>query len=273
MRLVGEDPAQLGKVAGEIPRPGPWLQRIRRVRSRPLGDPLGQTVLALSSALLAGGWGVAQLASGRWEIGAALLCLTAIAAALYLALALQALKRDRAVRYWMDCRDLRLDLKRRDAHLRLRWDMLMLLRGMDGPGAEASGPQAALASLVEGTYAVLNATTADDVAVIVAMDANRRYRILHAATSRRSRWAALGPGKHCPADGPVEETLARLARHHRALGIETRHGRLRMVVLSDEPLDEADHALCDELPIYLMLIAERWSPASASPSSDLAVVR
>ncbi len=271
MRVVHEAADPPSSVSAEIRQPGRWTRRLRRVRARPLADPLGQSVLALTSALLAGGLGVWLLASGQHGRALVTLAATAVSVAVYTALGVRAFKRDKAVRYWKDCRDLRRDLTRRDAHLRLRWSMLTRVQRMGRSGARPGEAHAALAALVDGTYEVLDKTTGDDIAVVVALEANRRYRVLHAAASRRSRWAALAPGKRCPAEGSPEETLARLARHHRALGIDTPHGRLRMVVLSAVPLDEADHALCDELPLYLMLIAERWAPVGVP--TELALAR
>ena len=258
---------------GEISGPGPWRRRIRRVRSRPLRDPLSQSVLALTSALLAGGLGLAVLATGRQAAGVVALCLASVAISFYAALALRALKRDKAVQFWMDCRDLRLELTRRDAHLDLRWNMLTLLRRLDCEGVAGGRPQEALATLVEDAFQVLHAASGQDIAVVLAIEANRRYRVLHASASRRSRWSVLSPGKHCPAEVPIEETLARLAPHHRMLGIDTKHGRLRMAVLSEAPFSKADLAFCDELPLYLILVAQRWAAAAPAGEPHLMALR
>jgi len=251
------------KTAAALPPPSRWQRRLRRIRGGPLRDPLGQSVLALSSALLGVGWGVGLLTLGRDAAAAAVLCLAAIAVAIYAAIAARAMKRDKAIRYWRDRRDLRLALARKDAQLRLQSRVLRSVDSLDrakGPG-QALG---ALSDLLDATYQAVVQATGADAAAVLALEAEGSYRILQAATSRRSRWTALAPGKQCPADRPLEETLSGLSRHHHASAISTSHGELRLVVLSEAPLTLIDEELFRDLPICLSLITDRWVPVSPS---------
>lgn len=273
MRAISEDPPN-PDVSAALPRPPRWRWRWRRVRNRPLQDPLSQSVIALSSSLIAIGSGLGLAFLGKGIAAAAILCLAAVSVAVYTALALRAFKRDRAVRYWLDRRDLRLELTERNAQLRLQAGILRSIHTLQRSNDPPGDAHKALAGIVEGLYEVVERATGADVGVVLALEANHKYRILCASTSRRSRWSVLSEGKQCSADRPFEETLAQLSRFHRALGVETQHGRLRMVVLSERPLKRIDEALFDGLPIYLGLVADRWSPARAelSEHSPLSLV-
>jgi hypothetical protein len=251
--------------------PSPERRRFRRIRARPLRDPLGQSVLALLGALLCFGGGAGMLVAGRSTAAVIALILAAASVAVYAGLAARAFKRDKAVRYWEDRRELRLLLSRRDAHLELQRGMLKALGGFDRRGAGgASTARPALAELVDGAYRVLDATSRDDVAAILALEEGRECRVLHAATNGRSRWGSLRVGRQFPLDDSLEEALARLARHHRAFEAPAPAGRLHLALLSEAPFGRADEAFFADLQGYLPVIARLSRPrASGKPRVSL----
>lgn len=271
MKLVGDESAKASAVA-EISPPSRWTRRLRRVRSRPLRDPLALSVLALSSALLAIGLGVGMLFADRVLAGGTALVVATVFVSFYTAIALRAFKRDRAVRYWLDRRDLRLALARKEAHISLHGEMIEAVRKLDEVGGP-SRAQAMLCSIVDGVYATISRITGADAAVILALESNRRHRILRAATSKRSRWDVLESGKDCPADQPLEEKLAGLAQHHRTCEITTMHGDLRLIVLSEAALELVGDRLFVDLTTCLHLLAVRWAPPNAPASRRIALVR
>ena len=257
-----------------IDLPSPERRRFRRVRARALSDPLGQSILALFGTLLSFGWGIGLLAAGRSTAATLALSVGAAAVATYAGIAARAFKRDKAVRYWEDRRQLRLQLSRKDAHLELHRGVLRAARALDREEREdASKAQTALVEFAEGIYRVLDATCRDDVAVALVLEVGQSYRILHSATNMRSRWAVLRSGKHCPVDGTFERKMSELAPHHRTIGMGTAFGHLRVVILSESPFDEADDAFLEELPEYLALIVERWNRSAAIHESYISLVR
>lgn len=198
--------------------------------------------------------------------------LAALAVAFYTAVALRSLKRDKAVSYWIDRRELRLELGRMEAQMRLSARMLEAVRRLDaepGPGTA----QSVLLALVDDVYSMVSRATGVDAAVVLALEANRRHRVLHAATSRRSRWLALEPGKCCSADRPLLQILAELAPHHRECEVATPHGWLRAVVLSEASLDVVGDSLFEAFETCLGLLATRWSPSAMQGEPRIALVQ
>jgi hypothetical protein len=257
-----------------IDLPSPERRRFRRIRARALKDPLSQSVLALLGTLLSVGWGIGLLTSGRAVAAALTLSLGAIAVAIYVGIAARAFKRDKAVRYWEDRRELRLRLSRKEAHLDLHRGVMRAIRVLDREEQGNAGrAQEALAELVEGVHKVLDTTCRDDVAAALVLEVGQWYRILHSSTSKRSRWEILRPGKHCPVDGTFERKLTELAAHHRTFGMGTAYGHLRVVLLSESPFNEADDAFLEELPDYLALIIDRWNRSAAPHEPYVSLVR
>lgn len=256
----------------KIAPPSPWRRSLRRLRARRLRDPLALAILSLAAALLASGWGVTLIVVGQTQSGALVVSVAAIAIAIYLGLALQALKRDKTVHYWKDRRGLRAELTRERAWIRLQQRLLDFAG--DAEDREAhwdQGADRALGALASDLYEVLGATLAGDLAVLVFLEANQRYRVLHGTTSRSSRWSALKQGKQCMVEGAAEEKLSQMAPHFDSVSTETRTVLLRVAILSEVPLGKGEEQIVAALPGYLGLIASRWIPRPLAPTEGTAL--
>jgi len=244
----------------QLPTPPPWRRLRRKLRAHPTVDPLGQAVISLGLSLVLGGIGTLLLGDHRGP-GTICLVLSAALVMIYLAIVVRAVKRDKAISYWRDRRDLRLSLTQERAHYAFLTMVLRQINGLAEAGnnselSEEARLRIALAAVLTELYGAL-AVRHDDLAVVLAFAANRHYEVIHSALSPGSRWKALRPGKHCPIDRPLEDRLAELAEHHYSAEAYADEGRLCLIVLADREFDAGDRQLLDQLPTCLELLASR----------------
>jgi hypothetical protein len=197
---------------GEDFRPArEWQRSYRRVRARGLlSDPLGQGIVAASSAVLMAGAGVWFLLIGWITIGGWLLGIAAIEGIVYLALAIQAFKRDKSVQFWLERRQLRIDLEREEAFRRVLLRAHHHLQDFQESPPDAFKAQAALAEVAELAFRVF-APAHDDLALLVLEETGARCRILHSELSHGTRWHALRIDKECMIQGDLSKRLDELA--------------------------------------------------------------
>jgi len=238
-----------------------WQSSYRRVRARGfVDDPLGQGIVAVSSAVLTAGSGVWFLLLGWATVGGWLLGLAAIETVVFTALVLRALKRDKAVKFWQERRQLRLDLEREEAYRKvLLWAHLELRHFQVNPPSRMR-VEGALEKLGELAYRVL-APFHGDLAVLVLEENEKRCRIVSSTLSQGSRWQALRKDKNCELAGDLRERLDELADGHRVqlqfIGNTT--FAASFAILHESDLSRAE----DELLQYLYPILETVASSSA----------
>jgi hypothetical protein len=230
-----------------------WRWRWRRAVVSPLTDVWGLGVATLALALVSGAVGGVLLSQGAEWAGRVGLTFAGLTLFAHVVLAFKAFKRDKAVQYWKDRRDLRTQLRRETAHRALLGTTLRRLRDLDR-GYGSGQVEDVLYPLVDEVQAVLEADH-DDVAVVLALQGETHYRVLSSTASRGSRWGTLRPGKQCRKRGSLEATLRKLAPYRRAFGVDAEAGSLQFVVLSESPLVPDD--LPDDAPEALRLRAAR----------------
>jgi hypothetical protein len=255
-----------------IERPGDWRQlrlvdeswhrSYRRVRGRGVfRDPLGQGVVAVSSAILTAGSGVWFLLLGWVSVGGWLLGLAAIEATIFASLAARAFKRDKAVQFWQERRQLRIDLEREEAYRKvLLWAHLELRRFQSKPPSRDE-TERALGQLADLTFRFL-APLHDDLGVLAVEEKGRRCRIVHSALSQGSRWQALKAGKHCILEGDLSQRLAEIAGKGRVQQqfIGSSAFPVSFVILHESSLGRAEHELLQYLYPILETVANSASP-------------
>jgi len=253
-------PARPETTVHSLPPPPLWRRLTRQLRAYPLVDPLGQAGISLTLSIALGGVGAWMLERSR-TTGMVLLLLAGVLALFYLALVGRAVKRDKAINYWRDRRDLRLRLTEERAQHAFAVAMLEQVHFLDGElGDDDSLTEAVLSGLASRLYTAL-APRHDDLAVVLALAAEGQYHILHSALSSGSRWRALKPDKHCEIRGPLSDRLSELADHHHAAESAVDAGRLCAIVLADTELDAADRKLVDRVSLCLdMVMARRRLP-------------
>lgn len=245
------------RVAEDFAPEQSWRRSLRRVRARgPFRDPLGQGIVAASGAILTAGTGLWVLRLGHsraalWMFGAA-----AIGATIYLALAARAFKRDKAVQFWQERRELRLSLGREEAYRKLLVQALAQVYRFQGGGVSRVHVEEALGRMVDLTFRVF-APVHDDIAVLLVHQVNGRCEIVHSALSQGSRWHVLRSGKHCILEGDLTDRLQELAPHHRASLISTSARPLWFVVLHDSQLSNAEEELLHPLAQIFESIANQ----------------
>lgn len=245
----------------------------REKRPRPFGNPLSRGALALSGSVAAFGLALWLLVSGRWgTAGLGALILATAFATLYLALVGQAVKRGKVVEYWEDRRELRWELSRKEAYVRLLTEM-MEWNARLREHSEADVEEA-FQAIVDSTYSVF-APAYDDLAVLIAYQAGEDCQVVRSKLGPGSRWHDLRSGKRCTLKGNLEQRLRELAPYHYSQQVSTYFeplgahpqsitswpGTLWLIVLQDSELASDEKALIRPLLPHLGRIASHWSPA------------
>lgn len=250
------------RVAESFAPAQPWRRSLRRVRARGvLDDPLGQGLIALTSAVLTAGGGLWLLLLGRDLAAGLMFGVAAVEMTVYVALAARAFKRDKAVQFWQERRQLRFDLDREEAFRRL------MLQALSQVNHHAEMPtesqiQNTLDRMVDLTFRVFSSAH-DDLAVLLVRQVNGRCNITYSALSQGSRWHALSAGKHCILDGDLEDRLRELAPHHRAHLISSSTTPLWLVVLHDSPLSKREAEMLHRLPSAFEAVANQRTSGPA----------
>jgi hypothetical protein len=232
--------------------PRRWLRR--QAAHGPLYDPVVQGVfLVMGAALFASaGWALRSnhaLLVGNVFIAAAVGCCVG-----FLLLSGRAMERDKVVEYWRDRRALRLQLRASRAKAQLLAGVVLWLRAGKVHDEERDS-MPALTAFVDDMHAVV-ATEHEDAAVLLVLESDGWYTILHAAVPPGSRFVALRTGVRCSAsERPLAETLKRHARYERMFPAEVDGGVLRIIALSMTDFNEADDALLEQVQSCLDLLA------------------
>lgn len=251
-----------------------WQRSYRRVRARGfVSDPLGQGIVAVSSAVLTAGSGVWLLLLDWVTIGGWLLGLAAIEAISFIALAARAFKRDKAVKFWQERRQLRLDLEREEAYRKVLLWAHLELRRFQVERPRKKKVEGALGKLGELTFRVL-APFHGDLAVLVIEENEGRCRIVNSALSQGSRWQALRAGKNCVLEGNLRERLDELANGHRVQlqFIGNSAFPASFAVLHESDLSRAENELLQYLYPILETVATSASSTQPEEQQHLRVV-
>jgi hypothetical protein len=167
----------------------------------------------------------------------------------------RAVQRGRAIGYWRRSRELEFELERAIAYRDLVRDTLRAVGRLDTDAA--SNVLEVLGCFATGARDVLSETH-DDVAVVVAIESGRSFRILQSALGRASPWTELAPGKSCQRNGSTfEETAARHAPYSQTQRVAVKGGDLLLAVLSNTEFTDRDRALLTDVPFVLSLITAR----------------
>jgi hypothetical protein len=240
-------------------QPGPFRRRWRRSRSASFGDPLSKGLITLLAATVATVVGARALQAGSTVAAVPVLLAALLLGMEHLRVVVQALKRDKAVTYWTERQQLQLQLQRLEAQQELLTTALTWVHELDRERSRTQ-PLQKLSALMDEVFDVLTASH-DDVALILALEADDCYWILNSTISAGSRWDELRPGKRCDSHGEIDQTLKALAPdHHYAFPVETAQGRLWMIALSSTEVVQEDIKVFNELRLCLALLADRWEP-------------
>jgi hypothetical protein len=242
---------------------------MRRVRSRKLRDPLARGVLTLVFALLAAAAGVILLRGGAVLPALGAFGLASAGLVAYGVLVAIAWARNRARQYHHENRQLRRAAGRQRAKIELQAGVLDFVAAVESePGQHSRHLHAVLALLVSKALAALEVDRVDGVAALLILEANRRRRLVQAATNRWTRWRGLEAGEELAAEVPLGDLLATLASQNFCVVAEIGGGRLYLAILCEAPLEERDQELLRGLSTYVTLIARRWrAPAAVPPGS------
>lgn len=247
--------------------PSSWQRRWGRIRSRPLQDPLSLGVLSLTLGVVLSSLALWSFLEGRTVSAVVALLGSTVSLSLYVTMALRAWRRESAAGRWHERRNLRLRLTREEARTEFLTVVLSGVYTLDrSRRREEHQVQEILAEIVIALYWVLERTYSD-VAVVLALETENHFQVLHSETSKGSRWREIEPGKRCRVEASFAETLHRLALDHRALSVRTASSVLQIGVLSSRRFEQADQTMFGELPKYLRLITDRWEkePAVSYP--------
>ncbi len=231
--------------------PVPAASRIRRhAMYRPLNDPVVQGLIAVMCAVLFGAFGWAFRGHGLNGLGAVSIAAAVGCVGAFLLLVGRAMERDKLVEYWQDRRELRLELRRRQAELdlvRVSLEHRADHRAYVADTSLADGATARVIQIADAAHACL-AARHDDVAVILWQNTGNRRLVLHASTSPGSRFSSLRSGKSCLIQGDATELLKELAPHYSAFMIDEGTNAIGVAVLSYASFDSEDLRLISFFP-------------------------
>lgn len=217
---------------------------------RPLNDPVVQGLLAVMGAVLFGAFAWALRGHGLSGLGAVSIAAAVGCVGAFLLLVGRAMERDKLVEYWQDRRELRLELRRRQAELdlaRISLENSETIYASRFDGAADDARIACFVLIVNAAHACL-AARHDDVAVLLWERGGDRRRVLHASTSPGSRFSVLRSGKSCLIRGDAAETLQGLAPYHSSFMVDEGFAAVGVAVLSYAPFDDEDLRLIASFP-------------------------
>ena len=239
------------------------VSSVRRLRRRavfgPLSDPVVQGVVAVMSAALfaTAAWGLRS--NGLVALGALAIAVALGSAAAFLLLVGRAMQRDKLIEYWQDRRALRLELRRSRANTALLARTLRRISEWDHLD-EPPDVMPALIHLVDDVQEAL-AARHDDIAVVLVLEADERFTLLHTAAPTGSRFGLTRWGKTTSAAiRSFAEKIQAEAPHHHTFSADVEQGVLHLGVLSELDFDDDDNLLSEHVPTCFNLLAARLQP-------------
>lgn len=250
-----------------------WRRALRRVRARGfLGDPLGQGLILIFSSCVTAIAGVWWLLTDHDGMAVLAIQLAAVEIVFLLVMGVKAFKRDKAVQYWHDRKELRMELDREQVFRELMEFSLQQAHRQQLSVSTLKQVEAALGRMTELTYRYL-VPQHDDLAVLLVSELDEHLKVLHSSLSHGSRWRDLRSGKRCPLRGDLKERVEELSpNRHFERRIETRTVPIWLVVLHDKSLTRVEIERLGVLPSVFETVANGWGPRVAGEGPRLRVV-
>lgn len=250
--IRSRDPLPMSS-ANVTPLPTSQRRAFRNSRAyQALYDPLVQGVIAMTTAAMFLGLAWALRSNGLFAIALIPISATVGCVVAFLVMVGRAARRDRAARYWVDRRALRLEVARHRAETQLC--LTAILQADAQRSVARSDLDAALAAFGDAVREAF-ATRRDDVAVLMWRESEDHRVIVRGSVADGTRFGSLKPGRRCALSRDLDATLRHYAPYSWHCSADATDGRIGLAVLSFASFDEDDSEVLRWIEPCLRLVA------------------